>query len=271
MKRFLMLILCFSFVGCASLKTLKPIAIQNQENIKNYIENNHRIYTITKKLIVLRLDIELGKVRQYVESDLIKGYGDPLDEKKLNSEAQKIKEVLQAINLLSTKIDEASQSQLDSKKQELETLKRIHPVAYDVAIGKFTEETASLDNEQINNVFNNYTDDKMQLRMVNPLLDKYTTVADFIKTRQALIDAYEKYLNTLLEQGRIAIRHAEALVFFTQEEFDVGNTILQTIGNVEVQKSILEIIRDVSGEERSAKAKEILESLFSNNEGNQQH
>ena len=271
MKRLLIVILCFSVLGCTSPKVLRPIATQNQKNIKNYVQNNHRIYTITKKLLIIRLDLELNKIRTLVQKDIMNGYKFPIDRNVLTSEANKISSILQTINSLSIKTDEASQSQLISKKNEVESLRRLHPVAYDVAIGKFTEDIVFKDHEQIKITRQRYAgqDRKMRLRLVYPLLDKYTLVAELIETRQALIGAYDKYLDTLLEQGRIAVRHAEAVVLFTEEKFDSGNAILQTIGDVKIQESILEIIRDNSGEERSAKAKEILKELTASEGGAQ--
>lgn len=248
-KGLVMLPIILMLSGCLTPATLKPVAAQNEQNIKNYNANVSAMISALKREAEFHRDLEIQRSRNDIKLVLMRvvaGHSN-ISEQEINDPDFAPRKALEN----KIKMARAFRADLQKSSSDQDRINSMiissYPVVGEIVTGNrgfdipriirdAAEVKALVVRSQADNV------DKAAIRkQKNSILDAYQLVQSKIRLSAAYEEALDKYSSLVLEQGKAAKAHADSISAYAESSPDYA-TIPEALSDKGLQDQILSLI-----------------------------
>ena len=253
---FILFVVMASLGGCLSPETIKPLADQNIQNIKNLVANNAVLYESYGRLIKSAGKVELQRRLTLVSlrlTDFTSASGRP-DSSKLTTEVGKLQASVDHSKDIMTAED------FERLRRTIATEK---PVTGDIATGLITQEYVEKVIPINFYLFHNQVlSEQIKMASAEPFLREFFYVKSWRQALDDTLSAVDKFLSILGEQESIAESQAHAFAAFSQSKANFADFAKGITSNTDIQTSIVDLIGMTTKDpNRKKEAEKLLKTL----------
>ncbi len=251
--------------GCLSPATLRPVAVQNSENISNYNTNVAALANAVTHEVNLHCHLEIEVARFEVSRALTELWGlwmgaqDANDQELANPKSEIYRE-------LNKQMDEAQLARgLGSDETVMIAVAEKYPLAADIVFETpgFSPSRVITDARTLRQITRNVAE-APSLDIAYGWMDKRDKLLDqylWVRLRSELMQAYQQgvaeFVSVVLEQGQVAAAHANSVLAYADAE-PRASTLASALRDEQLQQRVLKLVEKKQGAKCATRLEEYL-------------